>query len=84
MVSVATKIGMFTMLSTMALGSEFTSEDHPMTPEQELGNALAELLAGLKEDVDEIKRSFDEETNRDENRRRFDSLKKQMDLLETK
>ena len=83
MVSVATKIGMFTMLSTMALGSEFTSED-PMTPEQELGNALAELLAGLKEDVDEIKRSFDEETNRDGNRRRFDSLKKQMDLLETK
>ena len=77
MVSVATKIGMFTMLSTMALGRELTSED-PLTPEQELGNDLIGLLTDLRVDIDEMK------TSRDEMSGMLDSLQLQMDLLESK
>ena len=77
MVSVATKIGMLTMLSTMALGRELTSED-PLTPEQELGNALVGLLTELRADVNEFKASQDEMSGM------FDSLQSQMDILESK
>ena len=74
MVSVATKIGIFTMLSTMALGRELTST----SPEQELGNDLVELLTDLRMDIDEMK------TSRDEMSGMLDSLQLKMDLIESK
>ena len=53
MVPVATKIGINTMFSTMFLGHELA----PTSPEQELDNALAELLVDLKMNTNEIKTS---------------------------
>ena len=74
MVSVATKIGMFTMLSTMALGRELTST----SPEQELGDALVGLLTDLREDIKEIQESRAKESAE------LDQLRTQMGMLESK
>ena len=48
MVSLAAKIGMFTMLSTMALGRELTAVD-PTPPVQAVGDSLLNVLLNLQE-----------------------------------
>ena len=48
MASMANKIGMFTMLSTLALGKELTS-GNPTPPVKAVGDSLYTLLANLQE-----------------------------------
>ena len=76
MVSVATKIGMVTMFSTMALGRELSITSLPTA--KDVGFALVGLLTDLRMDIDEMK------TSRDEMSGMLDSLQLQMDLLESK
>ena len=56
MVSVATKIGMVTMFSTMALGRELDAVISLPTA-QDVGFALVGLLTDLREDIKEIQES---------------------------
>ena len=53
MVLLATKICMFTMLSTMALGRELTSVN-PTPHVQEVGDSLYKVLAHLQERIEEL------------------------------
>ena len=77
MVSVATKIGMVTMFSTMALGRELGSVISLPTA-QDVGFALVGLLTDLKEDIKEIQESRAKEGAL------LDQLRTQMGMLESK
>ena len=77
MVSVATKIGMVTMFSTMTLGRELGSIISPPTA-QEVGLGLVGLLTDLREEIDEI------QVSRIKERLELKQLKLQMGMLESK
>lgn len=77
MVSVATKIGMVTMFSTMALGRELGSVISLPTA-QDVGFALVGLLTDLREDIKEIQESRAKEGAL------LDQLRTKMGMLESK
>lgn len=77
MVSVATKIGMVTMFSTMALGRELGSVISLPTA-QDVGFALVGLLTDLREDIKEIQESRAKEGAL------LDQLRTRMGMLESK
>ena len=76
MVSVATKIGMVTMFSTMALGRELSITSLPTA--KDVGFALVGLLTDLREDIKEIQESRAKESAE------LDQLRTQMGMLESK
>ena len=60
MVSIAAKIGMATMFSTMAVGSELPGRELgdylvPLPTAQDVGFALTGILTGLVDEIKEIK-----------------------------